>query len=211
MDPNLAPPAPPPLPVTPSHNPYDFITQPSAPVRRSWLPGGNSKKKRILIIAIGAFILLLMVVGVVGLLGSGDDGLKADYVSLAQQQAELIRVSDIGISKARGTEAKNLAVTTKYSILSEQTAILSQAKKARAQTDPKIIAAGKDNKTDTQLTTASQTNQFDEVFIKIMKANLKKYQQTLKKVHDETTDKKTRDVLSQDYANAALLIGEPKQ
>ncbi len=206
----LAPPAPPPLPVTPSHNPYDFITQPSAPKRRGLLSGGSSKRQRILIIAIGAFILLLAAIGVIGLLGSSDDGLKADYLSLAQQQAELVRVCDIGISQARSSEAKNLAITTKYSILSEQPGVLGLAKKAHAQTDAKSIAAGKNSQTDTQLTTASQTNQFDTVFIKILQTNLTKYQQTLKKIHDEVPDNKTKDILSKDYANAALLIGDPK-
>ncbi len=209
MDSRQAPPAPPPLqPITPAHNPYDFITQPSAP-KKGRLFGG-SKKQRILIIGVGVMLLFIVVSLIIGLLGSADTGLKADYLTAAQQQTELIRISDIGVKQARSAEAKNLAFNAKSSLVSEQPALLKLAKKARASTDAKSLSGSKDSQTDALLTNAAQTNQFDAIFIKTMQTNLKNYQATLKKIYDQSTQQTTKDILSKDYANAGVLIGEEK-
>lgn len=208
MSPNLAPPAPPPLqPVTSSSNPYAFITQSPTTGIPSKPPGG-SKKKRIIIV--GAGVVLLLIIGgiVMSILSSASDGPKTDYKELVHQQVELIRVSDLGLKQARSPEARNLAVTTKYSLLSEQPELLKLAKKAGVLTDAKSLTLGQDTQIDSSLKTASQTNQFDEVFIKIMQSNLKKYQAALKKVHDESTSKSTKAILDKDFTNAGILIGE---
>src|SRR5262245_23821833 len=61
MDSQLPPPAPPPMqPVTPTNNPYDFITQPNAPKKRGLLPQRGSKKQKVLIIAGLVFVLLCL-------------------------------------------------------------------------------------------------------------------------------------------------------
>ena len=206
MDPRLAPPAPPPMqPITPSHNPYDFITQPPDP-KKGRLLGAASKKQRIIIIVVIVLILSLLAGVVIALLGQSGNKLKADYLSLAQQQAELIRVSDIGISKANRSEAKNLAVNTKLSLLSEQPAILGLAKKSGVKTDNKILSMGKDATTDAALTAAAQTNQFDTVFIKLLQTELKDYQKTLQKIYDASSSQTTRDTLSKSYKNTETLI-----
>ena len=206
MDPRLAPPAPPPLqPITPQHNPYDFITQPPDP-KKGRLLGGASKKQRIIVGAAIVLVLSFLAMIVVVLLGQSDNKLKADYLSLAQQQTELIRISDIGITKANRSEAKNLAVNAKLSLLSEQPAILALTKKAGVKTDSKILSMGKDSQADATLTTAAQTNQFDSVFIKTLQAKLKKYQETLQKIYDASTSQPTRDTLSKSYKNTEALI-----
>jgi len=205
---NLAPPAPPPMqPITPSHNPYDFITQSPPSKRKGKLfSGGSSKKQRILIVMVGLVGLAILAVVVIGLLGSSTSGAKNDYLSLLEQQTELIRVSSIGMTKSQRAEAKNLAYTTNYSLVSEQLDLLKLAKKAGVRTDAKHLALSKNSQNDTLLTNAAQTNQFDSVFVSIMQANLKKYQATLKKLYDGASTKTTKDILAKDYANASLLV-----
>lgn len=206
MDPRLAPPAPPPLqPITPSHNPYDFITQPPGP-KKSGLLGVSSKKNRIILVVIVLLVLSLLAVIVVAVLGQSGNKLKADYLSLAQQQAELIRISDIGVSKASRSEVKNAAVNTKLSLLSDQPATLGLAKKAGVKADAKTLNLGKDEKVDAALTAAVQTNQFDAVFIKTISQKLKQYQETLKRIYDATTSQSSRNTLSKSYKNAETLI-----
>lgn len=211
MNPNLAPPAPPPMqPVTPAHNPYDFITQPTQPPKKKLLPNG-SKKARLLIVLFGLFLLGLVAIIIMSLLNSGAKGARSDYVSLLQQQTELIRVSNIGITKARQAETKNLAITTNYSLTSEQAALIQLAKKTGAKTDIATLGLGKNTQTDSLLNSASQTNQFDSVFVTTLQAGLKKYQATLKKIYDESGSKASKAILTKDYDNASVLIGNQKQ
>lgn len=209
MDPNLAPPAPPPMrPVTPEDNPYEFITQVPVASKKSRMPGGTSTKTRIIIVFVGLMILGIIGAGVTAFLGSADKAVQADYQNLIGQQAELIRVSNIGVTKAQQAEAKNLAITTNLSLISQQPGLHKIAKSAGAKTDAKSLASSKNSETDALLTTASQTNQFDSAFIKIMQLNLKKYQDSLKKLHDQSTSKSGKETLAKDYANASILIGE---
>ena len=211
MEPSQTPPAPPPLPVQPSRDPYEFITnEPELPKKRL-LPGNGSKKQRIFIIIGGAVFLVMLAYLVIGLLGRADRGRQADYLSLAQQQAELIRISEIGAAKSRGSEAKNLALNVKFTQVSEQPAILDLVKKSGLKTEAKTLALGKNTKTDALLTTAGQNNEFDAVFIKTISELLKKYQLTLKKLHDSTSSSSAKATLAKSYNNASNLIDDQKQ
>ncbi len=202
-----APPAPPPLqPMAAQHNPYDFITNPGKPVKKG-LPGGSSKLGRLIIVGAGAVILIMFGVIVAAVLSSGGGAVKTDYVSLVQQQAELIRISGVGADKARQADAKNLAITTQYALTSQQPGILALAKKAGVVVDVKTLAASKDVKTDALLANADQSNQFDEVFIKTLLAELQTYQQNLKKIYDASSTQSTKNTLSKDYDAVNSLIG----
>lgn len=211
MDPNQIPQAPPPMqPVTPSNNPYEFITQGPPAGKTSRIPG-SSKKKRILVVMSGLLVLSIVAAVVIGILNSGAKGPTEDYRNLLSQQTELIRVSGIGTTKAQQAEAKNLAITTNFSLVSQQADLLNLAKKAGVKTDAKSLPNGKNSQTDTSLDNASQNNQFDSEFVKIMRTSLKKYQETVKKIYDETPSKSAKETLAKSYANASILIGEQKQ
>lgn len=158
-----------------------------------------------MILAGGGLVLLMVFVVLYGLIFSGS-GQKEDYLSLMQQQAELVRVSDIGVQKSRHADAKNLAITTKYSIVSQQSEAQKLAKQAGADTSAKAIALGKDTQTDAKLTAAEQSNQFDTVFTATIQAGLEKYQQTLKKIHDGTSSEATRKTLMQYYVAIGNLL-----
>ncbi len=207
MDQQHVPPAPPPYqPVTPHHNPYEFITNPGPPPKKSLLPKGNSKMQRLIIAAAGATILLLIVLIFLSFLSRGSATLKADYLKLLQQQTELIRVSDIGLTKAKQPEAKNLAITAKLTLTSQQTETLKLAKSAGAETNTKFLVLGKNAQTDTQLTAAEQANQFDVTFVKTMLEGLQAYQKTLKSVHD-ASDATAKTTLNSYYSAVNNLIG----
>jgi len=203
-----APPAPPPLqPPAAPHNPYDFITNPGKPAKKGLLPGGSSKMGRFIIVGAGAMILIMLGVIVAAVLSSSGSAQKTEYLDLAKQQAELIRVSAIGIDKARQTDAKNLAITTNYSLTSQQPGVLELAKKAGVVTDAKTLAASKNAQTDTLLANADTSNQFDTVFIKTLLAQLQAYNQTLKKIYDGSSSQYSKDTLSKDYDAVNALIG----
>lgn len=207
---NQAPSAPPPMqPVTPGNNPYQFITDPGKPPKKS-LFSGSSQSRRIVLVAVLAGVGLAVIAIVVSLISAAGSSSRNDYQNLVQQQAEIIRISDIGTQKARGTNAKNLAVTSKLSLLSSQAALTSLAKGAGASTDPKVVNAGKDAATDTELTAAEQSNRFDEVFSAKLTELLNEYQQTLKRLYDQSSKPDSKATLQQAYNNAGLLMQNGK-
>lgn len=207
MEPN-APPAPPPMQPTPTpqpSNPYDFIVNPGKPKKKSLLPSsGSSKVQRALVITVVLIIIVVLFMVGSSLLSSGDKAKKEQLISVAKQQNELIRVSEIGLKKAKSAEARNLAMTTQLSLISEQAELQSAVKGTGVKISAKTIG-GKDPKTDDLFTKAEQANNFDDVFIQKLQADLTKYAKAVKVAYNNTTSKKAKLALEAQFNNAATL------
>jgi hypothetical protein len=215
MQPNT-PPAPPPVtPVPPQGNPYDFIVNPNQQQKKKLgLPstgGKNDKLMRVVVILVAVVILITLAGFVMNLLGSSQRKNVNQLVTVAQKQTELIRVSEIGIKKARTNEAKNLAITTQLTLTSQQAALSEAVKKAGGKLENKTLALGKDTKTDQLLTQAEQSNNFDAVFLEKLKSELTEYAQSVKKAYDSSSSKKTKQALEIQFNNAATLADFKKE
>jgi adenine-specific DNA methylase len=186
--------------MQPHDNPYQFITDANHKPKKPMLPSGNSKQARILIVAGGVVALLIIGVIVMSLISSAGKGNQETLLKAAKEQAELIRVSKIGIDKARDPATLNLAMTTNLSLQSDQAALLKHVK-----TSSKELALGKNTKTDIALTTAEQSNRFDEVFTQTIQAELTTYQKTLKSAYDGSSGKTLKATLAEQYTHASIL------
>lgn len=209
MDSNLPAPAPPPMqPNQPGQNPYAFITDDRKAGKKSLLPMPGGKKGRIVIV-VGVLVGLAILASLVMAVFNGlDSAVKQDWLTLAQKQQELIRISDIGSTKAQNRDTKNLATTTKLSLEGSQSTINSLAKKNGAVINSKSLALGKSAETDAALKTAEQTNQFDATFQLVLKNELNEYQLLIKKLYDGTTSKSTKSGLQSAFLNAGILATE---
>lgn len=207
MQPNGPQPTPPPL----HPNAYSFITDHNKPGKRSLLPTGGSKQSRIMMVV--GIVLAISIVGVVimAVLNGIDNSQKQDWLTLAQKQQEIIRISEVGATKAQGRDTKNLATTTKLTLESSQALVNKLAKSNGANVSSKALLVGKNAKTDADLKTAEQTNQFDTAFQDILKNELNEYQALLKKLHDGSKSKTTKAGLSSAYNNANILATQANQ
>lgn len=192
-----------------NHHPdYEFIMNPGGPAPKKPLApmgGGNSTQQRIFIVAGGAIALLVIIVIVMSLITSAGNAGKEEILRVAQQQNEILRISKIGVERAKGTAAKNLAATTSYSMQSDQKALIKAATSGGVAIDTKLIGLGKNAKTDATLTAADQSNQFDEVFVETIQSQLKTYQATLKTAYDNASSDVLKKSLETQYNNAGLL------
>lgn len=187
--------------MQPQNNPYDFIVNTNHKPKRPLLPGGNSKQARIFVVFGGVLVLIIVGAIVMSLITAASSTGHKTLVEAAQQQTEIIRVSKIGVAKARDPVTLNLAVTTNLSLQSDQAALLKQVK-----VTPKELALGRSTKTDIALTTAEQSNQFDQVFTKTIQSQLATYRSTLKKAYDSSSSKKLKATLADEYTHAGLLV-----
>jgi hypothetical protein len=78
------------------------------------------------------------------------------------------------------------------------------------KTDAKSIGAP-NKKVDEKLTQAEQVNNFDAVFLEIIKADLIAYAQSLQTAYKNNSSKKTKSALESQFNNAATLAGLNKQ
>ena len=204
---NTPPPAPPPMDMSGSggQSQYDFFLKDRPKQRKGLNLGGGSFKNRLFIVAGGALSLLIILILFMSLVFGGSD-VKQQLFELAQEQTEIVRVSDIGIEKARGSAAKNLATTVKYTVTSSRNDVLAIIKK---KSTDKSLRTAKNSATDKTLESAATNNNFDAVFTETMATSLKAYQANIKKIYDTTGNQKTKDVLSDAFNSVNVLLEEP--
>lgn len=186
-------------------NPYQFIVDESHQ-KKSPLPSfGSSKQSRLFIVLGGVLVLIILGIIIASILSSASNAGQNEIIKAAQKQTELVRVSEIGLKLAKGSSAKNLATSINLSLQSDQAALLSTLSANGLKVSTKELALGKNQKTDTLLTSAEQSNKFDEIFIQTIQAQLVDYQKTLKSAYDKTDSKKIRTTLETQYKTAGLL------
>lgn len=205
MQPDNPPPAPPPAVPNGNGKPdYDFIFNPEQPKKKLPLPG--SKKGRIITVAVIVAVLITAGSVVAGIISNAGKADTEALVTAARQQQELIRISKLGIEKAKTGEAKNIAVTTLLALESEQDDMQAAIKTAGLN-PKKVLVGSADTKTTQALTAAEQNNRFDEEFLKVMTASLTAYQKSVKAAYDGTTSTKLKTALSAQYKSANTLAG----
>jgi hypothetical protein len=191
-------------PQQPNNNPYDFITAPTVQTKKP-LFGGAGKKGLLLTVVGGLTVLTLLLVVVASLFGGQSN--EDIYFKAIQQQAEITRVANIGVTSSRGNEARNLAITARQTMQSQQPELYKLATASGIEKiDEKKIALGKNTKTDEQLTSANQINQFDEKFIELMISQLKEYQATLTELHEASNSQKTKDTLDTMFTQIQTMV-----
>jgi hypothetical protein len=182
--------------------------KPVVKTKANLLPGGGSStKSRILVVAGGVGVLLLIGTLVSLFLSRGNVAKKEQLTSIAKQQNELVRIADVGAKKARAQDAKNLAITTKLGLATEQKNLQAALKTQGVKVSSGALDQAKKKRHDSALTVAEQTNRFDEAFLEIMRADLATYQKSLKAARAQASTKKFRDAMTIQYQKASILAG----
>ena len=188
---------------------YNFILNSQQKQKQSLFPGGGSQKGRIfLVVSVLAIILVLGII-IASLIGGQNKGLAATLQDAAYSQQEFIRLSEIAMEKATSSETKNYATTINTVMKSDQAALLPILAKAGSKVTVKTLAARTVAGNDTILTTAEQSNRFDEDFTKLMQRDLIAYQQFLRKAYPQV-GAETKEVLATQIENTVVLINNDK-
>lgn len=198
------PPQPAPQPQPPA-NPYEFITDSSQTPKKPLLPTGNSMAQRLLIVLGGLFILVLVVVIFMNVVFGGSNN-STGFVSLAQQQNELVRVAGIGTQQAQSQDTKDFAKAAQLSILSAQQQTLTLLQEHGTKVKPKELALKQNAQTDAAINSAVAASSFDATFKPIMESELRSYAASLKQAFLKTSKPAERQMLSNDYDDAQLLL-----
>lgn len=192
-------------PNQPSQNPYDFITNPGAPQRSSGF-GGDSMFKRVLIVAGGLVILMIIAAIVMSLLSSGSKGPTQSMKELVITQQEIALMADKGSKDAVDPSIRAKAITANLSLLSSQAAVKTYLDKSGAGVDKKLIPTSLAADTATTLDTAKSLNRFDESFNELLETRLSNYQKDLQAIYDSTNSEEAKKVIKEAYTNASTLL-----
>lgn len=201
-----------PLNGQPSQTPeaYDFIRQYGG--RPSKTPLTNMPPvTRIAVVVVGGVLLLAVIFGFIQLLAKPSDPARTIFIGIAQQQNEIARVAKEAGLDATEQPTLNFAVTTQYSISSDQTSLLTLLTASGGVPSQQVLAATQSSATDTQLTNAKTNGTYDQTYLAIAQAQLTAYQQILKQAFTTATNVKEKQWVQKAYQNAQLLTAMSSQ
>ncbi len=191
----------------PNNNPYDFIMNPSKPPKKASFGLDPFIGKILLVLGV---VFSIMVV--VAIFLSATDSKKlgtAELIALAQTQQEIIRVANQGTSAAVQQTTKNLAITTEFSLKTQQSVLLDYlAKKKGTEVSEKELALKQDAKTDLLLKEAKQTSTYDITLSQILEESLRNYSNSANSLFKLTTNEAEQTLLSNNYSQTQLLISQ---
>lgn len=187
---------------------YEFIIGETTerPVQQQSTPLPSKSKKKLLVFGgIGVLTIFVILFSVLLFSGSGDKT-TTSLVSVARQQAEIVRIAQLGVKKSDNAEIKAFAITVQTTVKSDNGSMLAYLKSNALPSDAKSIGASSTAaKTDDILTKAEQANQFDEAFEQVLRTEIASYQKKLQQVYELTESKNTKALISQFFKNTELL------
>lgn len=191
-------------PPTPNGN-YDFILNPAQPPKKRLFGGGSSLASRLLLV-FGAIFVLVVILGIIIRLLTSSGGLdKPALLSVAQDQTELIRLSNVGVISSVSQTNKNFSITAQLAMASEQQALLTYLGSNGYKPNAKVLVLKQSAKTDEQLEIAKSSSTFDTAYTTVMEQYLLTYQRDLKLAY-ESAGPSGKKVLGANYDSSALLL-----
>ncbi len=185
-------------------SPYGFIMQDAQQSQPSGTFGLGGKATKLLALVIGAAIVVI-IIGVLVATLSPKSAAEKLYVTLTQDQQEIVRVAALGVS-ASGEESKAFALNTQVSIASDQQTLVQYLANSGVKIDKKQLALKKDTKTDATLNNAKATNTFDSALSDTLITSLEAYRTDIQAAYKETGGKAAQQMLNEEYAHVQLLL-----
>ena len=195
-------------PSSPQGNPYEFILNPAKPPKKKTfgLGGNNLLKVAVIIIvtAIGVMILLTVLLNALAPKKLSADELK----SVAQSQAELLRVAGQATASSVQQNTKNLATTIELTMSTQEHQTIALLKANGVKMGAKELALKQDATSDQKLAAAKTTSTYDQTYITIAQASLTSYANYLKQLTTKTNSQSERDRMSEYNRQVQLLISQ---
>ena len=184
---------------------YDFINNPAPKPKKSLLPSfGGGKAGKIIFFFVSVSVILIVLILLFNLFFGGSSNLD-EIKQLAKKQAEIVRVSEVGVDKARSTETESFAISTQTVLKTDQNKTVAYLSSNGVKVGDKDLSST-DSKTDQELQGADTNGTFDTIFTAKLVELLQDYGADLKSIYENTEGKKGQTLLSESYDNVQILI-----
>ena len=213
--PSSTPVAQPNQPPVSSPGPYDpgyaFIMNPSQPPKRRValpsVPGLGPLATKVLI-GLAGLVLVLIIFSVTKSALSGSGNVPA-LTAVAQDQQELAHLStNAALQTDISTTNQTFAATASLSLASAEAQLISYLSLNGHKLAAKQLSLKVSVSTDSSLTAAESTGNFNQTFVSIMQSKLGTYMSDLNTAYKLTKGAKGRALLVSDYKQAQLLLSQ---
>jgi hypothetical protein len=190
---------------------FDFIMnagqQPKSSLISLSFGNGSSMIKRIALLSGSLFGLLIIFIIFKSLIGGSSVNWTA-FVSVAQDQQELIHLSGEALQQqGLSNLSQNLSATAQVSVSSSQSTMLQYLTENKKKVSTKEVGLKVSPTLDSQLTSAATNGDYDQVYQQIMQSQLTTYSSDLNSAY-KTAGPKGRSLLTSDYKQARLMLNQ---
>lgn len=158
-----------------------------------------------IVLLVGGTLVLMLVLWLIVTLAFGGKTNVETFVSLAQREEEIVRISALD-GDAASQQVKNAAINTRVSVKSYQNSSLAYLTERGRGVKSEELTLKKDATVDGQLKQAKENSTFDTVYTGIVRAQLTVYANELKSAFDNESDSARRLELAKKYEGVELLL-----
>lgn len=190
----------------PEQNPYGFIMDTQHQPVKKPLGNQNSLMTRIMVAGAAAFVLLFIFIILNALVFNKKDPSAVLLTTVAAEQQEIARLSDLGEKGATDPATKNYVETVKLSTVTQQHELSAYLAKKKVKPALADLAAKKNTHVDTQLAAAAKSNRFNETFADTIKKNLVEYKSDLEKAYNSASNPTSKALLKRAFSSTSELL-----
>jgi hypothetical protein len=186
---------------------YDFIVNPEKS-RKAVIALPNSLRQRIIIVVAVVIVLVIAIPVVASLLKPKDTTLPA-LLAVADQQQELIHLSDpnsTNNTQHLSSDTTNTISTINQTVTSSQQLLLSYLSKNAVKLKPGQIVASNEVPVDAALNTAASGGNYEAILLSSLQTQLTRYGTSLKAAYALEKGPKGKALLTSDYNQQQLLV-----
>ncbi len=190
-------------------NPYEFITNPGQPPRKSRLriPGSrNPLVNKLILLVVGLVVIAILVAVAVSFLTRGNRVNIEGLVGIAQTQQELVRIAQQGSQHGSQPSVQNLSINVRLGVETNRLELTDYLKEHGRKVGTKELNLKKSDTTDAQLTNAIKTSTFDSVYVQVVQSALVAYNTELEQATAGATGENEKKLLDKASAAANLLL-----
>ena len=186
---------------------YDFIVNPEKP-RKTMVALPSGLKQRILFIAVAVVVLIIIISLVSSLLKPKNNTLPA-LLAVADQQQELIHLSDpanMNNTQNISGDTANTINTINQSVTSAQGQLLTYLAKNGTKLKTGQVAGANEVSIDATLSTAASGGNYEATLLSTLQTQLSSYGVSLKSAYTLEKGPKGQALLTSDYKQQQLLL-----
>jgi hypothetical protein len=187
---------------------YDFFMNPQQ-AGKPRLAGPSSPISRILVV-VGGLVLLIIIFVIISSLLSGGPTPASLQTIVVEDQAEIMHLSKAGSNTASSAVAKNFAITSLFTITTDQQNLVTYLAQNKVKITPAQLALKVSAKTDADLATALSAGVYDQTYTQAMTTVFTSYAQDINTAYKKTTGTNGRKILASQYKSAIVLLKQLK-
>lgn len=185
-------------------NKYDYILNPNRPAATK--AGFAFKNKKLVSVAFIAAVILLVVI-VLSIFFSLTRKNYSGYISLAQQQTEILRIATASGGNTKEAATKNYVQSIASVVLSQKNATLEFVKKNHVKVKDSVLDVKKSSSADKQLDAAKANNSYDKTLAEILNNRLNEYKKSVGNLSAKVSSKSEKTLI-QNISNDLSIISK---